>query len=671
MSSLLWAVVMLPAAIGAVLALVGHRLDKAAAPAAVVTAAAGLVLAVTAAVLHPSAGAPLVVAGGLDLAVDPLGALMLVTTASAVLLVVIFAAGDIHEHRARFFGLLLIFSAAAATTATATALPGLLLAWELMGACSFALIGYPWRQARTVGSGTTAFLVTRTGDLGLYLAVAAAVAGAPGLALADLPVAHEPWRSVAAAGVLAAAIGKSAQLPVSFWLSRAMDGPSPVSALLHSATMVALGTFLLLRTTDLLAATSWASATAAWVGVVTAVVLGAVALAQRDLKQLLAASTASQLGYVVLAAGIGSVSGGAVQLVAHAATKALLFLAAGAWLSLLGTRQLSALRGAGRRWPVIGVCAAVGLASLAGLPPLSLWAAKDGVLAAAREVSPALYLAGLLGAALAAAYAAKALAVLLGPEPQITTSPRTREEEDRTGPGDHGSATAHWTPHAGGVGGLQRVPLVVLAAAAAVLGALALPPVAQRLRGALDRAGAPPATPSVGELVLSGVVALVVVAVVIAAQLRRSSPTTSSVPSSSSSSSYSSAAAGPTAEWRQSGLRTRLQDWLQGWLGLEAAAHALVVRPVVGLATVLARWDDRGLDRGVSAVAAAATSTARGAARFDDRRVDGAVRSVAAAARAAGRLARRSQSGQLHRYYAAAAVVLLLAAVLLALAPSA
>jgi hypothetical protein len=143
------------------------------------------------------------------------------------------------------------------------------------------------------------------------------------------------------------------------------------------------------------------------------------------------------------------------------------------------------------------------------------------------------------------------------------------------------------------------------------------------------------------------------------------------VPSSSSSSSYSSAAAGPTAEWRQSGLRTRLQDWLQGWLGLEAAAHALVVRPVVGLATVLARWDDRGLDRGVSAVAAAATSTARGAARFDDRRVDGAVRSVAAAARAAGRLARRSQSGQLHRYYAAAAVVLLLAAVLLALAPSA
>src|SRR5699024_10832582 len=198
-------------------------------------------------------------------------------------------------------------------------------------------------------------------------------------------------------------------LPFSFWLSGAMQGPSPVSALLHSAAMVAMGGFLLLRVEPLLAATGWAGPVAAWLGMLTAVLMGIVALAQRELKQLLAASTVAQLGFVVLAAGVGAVSGGAAHLVAHASTKALLFLAAGAWLTAWGTEDLARLRGVGRRWRVVGVCASVGALALAGIAPLSLWATKDAVLAAALEASPWLYAAGLLASALSAAYAGKAL----------------------------------------------------------------------------------------------------------------------------------------------------------------------------------------------------------------------------------------------------------------------
>ena len=141
------------------------------------------------------------------------------------------------------------------------------------------------------------------------------------MALSDLPAATDPWRHVVAAGIMVAALGKAAQLPFSFWLSGAMQGPSPVSALLHSAAMVAMGGFLLLRVEPLLAATGWAGPVAAWLGMLTAVLMGIVALAQRELKQLLAASTVAQLGFVVLAAGVGAVSGGAAHLVAHASTR--------------------------------------------------------------------------------------------------------------------------------------------------------------------------------------------------------------------------------------------------------------------------------------------------------------------------------------------------------------
>ncbi|CAN5684770.1 hypothetical protein BH24ACT13_BH24ACT13_06960 [soil metagenome] len=631
----LWLLVAVPAVVGAVLCLAGRRVERVAVPVALATSGVELVLAVVVAIGQPTVSVPFVAGTPFGLAVDPLSALVVPTVAAVALLVLVFAAGDIDSSRARFFGLMLLFVAAVAVTATATTLPALLLAWEVMGATSYALIGFWWRDDSRVTAGATAFLTTRAADLGLYAAAAAALAGGAGLALADLPDAGPGWRHVLAAGVLVAALGKAAQLPFSFWLSRAMEGPSPVSALLHSAAMVAMGGYLLLRTAPLLEASGWAAPAAAWIGASTALLLGAVAVAQRDLKQLLAASTAAQLGFVVLAAGLTAVAGGAAHLVAHAATKALLFLAAGAWLSALGTKQLSALRGAARHWPLVGIAAVVGALSLAGVAPLSLWATKDEVLATAREQSLALYAVGLAAAALSAAYAGKVLLVVWRHAP-----PQVEDGWD-----DERRGTRH-------VGRWEQVPLVVLASGAALLGVLALPPVGDVVRRTLGEESAPTAGP-----VELGGSALLVIAVLAA-----------------------------VARWGVPQPR-----WAAGWLGLEAATHAIAVRPVLHLAESLARFDDRVLDRAVVGTAGVVAATAQRLAGVDDRRVDGAVTAVSRSGLAAGSaaaridvrgvdgvvealarqvrhlggMARRPQTGQLHEYYLQAAAVLAVGVVLL------
>ena len=483
-------------------------------------------------------------------------------------------------------------------------------------------------------------MTTRTADLGLYVAAGAALAGGAGLALADLPAASEGWRHVVAAGVLVAALGKAAQLPFSFWLSRAMEGPSPVSALLHSAAMVAMGGYLLLRTEPLLASTGWAAPAAAWVGALTALVLGAVAVAQQDLKQLLAASTSAQLGFVVMGAGLASVSGGAAHLVAHASTKALLFLAAGAWLTALGTKQLAGLRGVARRWRLVGWAATVGALSLAGVAPLALWATKDAVLAAALEESAvALRRRPRRGRALGGLRRQGpgdpvATAARAGNTPQVEA--HLDEEEQGTRHVGMLRADAAGRPRSRR-GGPRR------ARAAAVR---------RHGRPRSRRGAAPPDMGGDGRVGRDR--AGRAGARVVASRCR--------------------SRAGPLA-----------------WLGLGRATQALVVRPTLALAEALARFDDRVLDRGVAGSAAAALGLARRAATFDDRVLDGAVETTSraslwTAARAArdddrwfdgaveglaaqlrrlGRLARRPQTGQLHQYYIQAVAVLAIGVLLL------
>ena len=612
---LAWLLVAVPLVAGAVLGCTGRRGDRIAPAVGVSAAAVTLVLAILAAALRPAATAPLLAGIDAGLAVDGLSAILVVTVTAITLAVLLFAAGQ-PGTGARFVGLMLLFAGAMLVTVTATGLALLLMGWEVMGATSWALIGFWWREPRRVHAANVAFLTTRGADLGLYLAAGAALAGGIGsLALAELPAATDPWLGLLTTGIVLAAIGKSAQLPFSFWLARAMEGPSPVSALLHSATMVAAGAYLLLRVQPLLAAAGWAEPVVAWVGAATAVVLGLVAVAQTDLKQLLAASTSAQIGFMVLAAGAGGVAGGTVQLVAHAATKSALFLAAGAWLTALGTKALPALRGAARRYPLVGVTFTVAAASLAGLPPLSLWVTKDEVLAAALERGPGLYVAGLAAAVISAVYSAKAVWFVWRPEPS--------------------AAEAGWdTEHAGtrNVPAAGRPALVALAAGAAGLGVLGFPPVAGAMKELVGASGE--VSPATWELVLSAVLAL--------------------------------AAASATWWWgsRPVPVPAAARRTLGEWLGLEGAAHLLVVRPAMGLARALAAFDDRVLDRAVMAVPAAALWLARLSERRAELPVDGAVRAVASGARRLGVLARRPQTGQLHQYYAQAAVGLAVLALL-------
>ena len=632
----LWLLVLLPAAVGGGLAL--SRLERAAAAVSLATATVTAALSVFVALTGPRVSAPFMAGSDLAFGVDALSALVVPTVAVVTLLVLVFSAGEITESRARFHGLMLVFASAALATATAETLPALLFAWEVMGATSYALIGFWWRDDHRVSAGLTAFVTTRTADVGLYLAAGAAFAGGAGLVLADLPASTEGWRHVVAAGVLVAALGKAAQLPFSFWLSRAMEGPSPVSALLHSAAMVAMGGYLLLRAEPLLASTGWAATAAAWVGALTALLLGAVALAQRDLKQLLAASTSAQLGFVVMGAGLAAVSGGAAHLVAHASTKALLFLAAGAWLTALGTKRLPGLRGVARRWRLVGWTTTLGALSLAGVAPLALWATKDAVLAAALVESRWLYAVGLAAAALSAGYAAKILVVIWRPVPD---EERAKVEEHL---GEEHPGTRH-------IGALEQGPLIVLALGALLLGMLALPPLGDEVARAL---GEEPVHPSLLEMVASGAIALVVLALV---------------------------------WWRP----VPEPEWARGWLGLETATQTSVVRPTLALARAMARFDDRVLDRGVTRMGAgtvalarrmatfddrvldaAVEATSRGtvqaaerAARDDDRWFDGAVEGLAAQVRALGRVARRPQTGQLHQYYIQSIAVLAIGVLLL------
>ena len=609
---LAWLLPAVPLAVGAALAAAGMRANRAAPAVGVLAAAATLGLACAAAVLRPAASAPLFTGIEARIRVDGLSAVMVVTVAAVTLAVLVFAAGEFEpgENRGRFFGLMLLFAGAMLVTVTAATLPLLLMGWEAMGATSYALIGYWWREPRRVTAASTAFLTTRAADLGLYVAAGAAMAGGvASLTLAGLPHASQPWLAVITLGVVLAAFGKSAQLPFSFWLSRAMEGPSPVSALLHSATMVAAGAYLLLRMNPLLVASGWGAPVTAWAGAVTALALGLVAVAQADLKQLLAASTCAQVGFMILAAGAGGVRGGVMQMVAHAAVKSLLFLAAGAWLTALGTKQFPALRGAARQYRFVGVTFTVGAAVLAGLPPGSLWVTKDEVLAAALRDNPGLYAAGLAAAVVSAVYSAKAAWYVWQPVPADAAE---RYDTERRG-------TRRIAP-------VMRPPLAVLAVLAAVLGVLALPAVAGPLGRALGAAGEP--SPAGWELGVSAAVAV--------------------------------AASGVTWWWgaRLVPASGPARDWLAGWLYLEQAARILVVNPTLGLARGLAVFDDRVLDRAVQGIARGGLTLAREAARADDGGVDRLVAGVAGAARSLGRLARRPETGQLHAYYAQAAVVL-------------
>jgi NADH-quinone oxidoreductase subunit L len=405
MAALLWLAVAIPLAGAALVRFVPRGTGALAAVAALIAAAPPWILLVEAAGGERARSAFRWLAGdGLDvgLRLDALSAAMTATVATVGLVVVVYSAGYFagEPRRASAIAGLLGFLAAMQGLVLADGYLTLLIFWELVGAASARLIAFSRDDPSAPAASVRAFLTTRAADVGLYVAVLALFSATGSLAF----VGERPegaLGAVVAIGLIVAAMGKSAQAPLQTWLSAAMAGPTPVSALLHSATMVAAGVYLLVRSHELLA--GWPLEVVGWVGAVTAVAGAAIAIAQSDLKRVLAGSTTSQLGLMFVGAAAGGPAVAVFHLVTHAAGKAGLFLATGVFQHARGSTELHALRGAGRDDRPAFAAFTVNALSIAAVAPFAAFWSKDHI-AAAAEHPAAWFVLIVLAAAGSAAY---------------------------------------------------------------------------------------------------------------------------------------------------------------------------------------------------------------------------------------------------------------------------
>jgi NADH-quinone oxidoreductase subunit L len=370
---------------------------------------------------------------------DPLAAVMLVMVTFVGLLIFIYSVGYMHhdENFTRFFCFLSLFAGAMLGLLIANSLLLLFMCWEVVGLTSYLLIGFWYQRPAAAAAAKKAFITTRIGDLGLLLGMVWLYgqtgtllfydhgAGCMEHSALSLLATHTVGFGMAASTGIAllifcGAVGKSGQLPLHVWLPDAMEGPTPVSALIHAATMVAAGVYLVARVYPLVsvspsvspAASPFAPSAAlevvAWIGALTAVFAALVAVAQDDIKRILAYSTISQLGYMMIGIGVGGVAVGIFHLIAHAFFKALLFLGAGSVIhGCMGEQDIREMGGLRKWMPVTFATYAVGALALCGFPLFfsGFWS-KDAILHAAYgwNISRGPFYLGAIGALLTAFY---------------------------------------------------------------------------------------------------------------------------------------------------------------------------------------------------------------------------------------------------------------------------
>ena len=366
------------------------------------------------------------------LRLDELSMVMLLIVSNVGFLIHLFSTEFMSAERdySRYFAYLNLFVAAMLVLVLADDLVLLFLGWEGVGLCSYLLIGY-WHQDPKNGyAARKAFVVTRVGDVALLLGIFllfnelgtlsiqpmleyAAVAWAPGSSMA--------W--LACMLILGGALGKSAQLPLQVWLPDAMAGPSPVSALIHAATMVTAGVYLIARLHPLYLLSPQAQLFVAFIGAATLLIAGFSALAQRDIKGILAYSTISQIGYMFMALGVGAWSAAIFHLLTHAFFKALLFLTAGLVIAHMEEEHdIFRMGGLRRTMPLTYAAFLVGAASLAALPLITAgFYSKDLILTATLDLGlwgAGLFIAGLAGAFVTAIYSFRAVFVVFWGTPE-------------------------------------------------------------------------------------------------------------------------------------------------------------------------------------------------------------------------------------------------------------
>ena len=321
---------------------------------------------------------------------DRFAGIMAVIVATVSFMIHIYSTGYMAGDKlySRYFAYLNLFSMAMLGLVLANNYLQAFIFWELVGLTSYLLIGFWFEKPEAANAGMKAFITTRLGDVGLLIGILLifALTGTfhfgSVFGLLEYGALAPAMVTAIALLIFAGAVGKSAQLPLHVWLPDAMEGPTPVSALIHAATMVAAGVYLVARSFPVFEAAASASTVVAYVGATTALMAATIAVVQVDIKRVLAYSTISQLGYMMLALGCGSQTAGIFHLYTHAFFKALLFLGAGAVIHACHTNDMREMGGLGRRMKGTAATFIIAALALAGVPPLSGFFSKDEILVA-------------------------------------------------------------------------------------------------------------------------------------------------------------------------------------------------------------------------------------------------------------------------------------------------
>ena len=400
---------------------------------------------------------------------DQLSLLMLTIVAGISFLVQVYSLGYMAGDPgfARYYAFQSLFAWAMMTMTIAPTMLQFYVFWELVGLASYFLIGFYYEKFSASEAGKKAFVMTRLGDIAFFLGLLLVLLNFGNLNILDMNSVDITARMSPALITLSAILifggvaGKSAQFPLLTWLPDAMEGPTPVSALLHSATMVAAGVYMFARIFPFFSKSATAMTIFLAIGTITMLLASTMAMVTRDIKQVWAFSTISQLGFMVMGLAAGSYFAGIFHLTTHAGFKALLFLCSGVFIHEYGTNDFFEIgKHGGRGLKVPIVCITLAAAALSGLPPLSGFFSKEAIMGGLAELPNPIWLwAGLLGAFLTAYYSFRLIFAIL--------FPKKIEEVHHDEHGGHGHGEDH---HHAGLYWVMAWPLIILAAVTLVLG---------------------------------------------------------------------------------------------------------------------------------------------------------------------------------------------------------
>ncbi len=558
--------------------------------------------------------------------IDPLTAVMLIVVTIVSSLVHIYSLGYMHgdPRFSRFYAYLSLFTFSMLGLVIAGTYVLILVFWELVGLTSYLLIGFWFEKKIAADAGKKAFVTTKLADLGFLLGLVLLLFAAHTASIPELneliESGHAPLTLIGIAGILMfmGACGKSAQFPFHVWLPDAMEGPTPVSALIHAATMVAAGVYLTARLMGVIMVSPAMAMVVATIGAITAVMAASIGLVQNDIKRILAYSTVSQLGYMIMVLGLGGYTAGSFHLFTHAFFKALLFLGAGSVIHAVHTNNIQEMGGLHGKMKITSITFLIASLSIAGIFPLSGFWSKDEIFAVAYYGGHYFFLAAGIVAAFMTAFYMFRLYFLT-----FTGAPRDRHAYDH----------AHESPRN------MTIPLIILAVLSVCAGWWGIPWL-EHGYGSFVKFGhhAHHAEPNIALMLVSLAVAGSGIGFAYLVY-RKKVITAESI-----------------------GARFRpLYKLLYNKYYFDELYMAAIVNPTYKIAEILFRFDQVVIDGIVNGAARITLWWSWAKERFDTYVIDGAVNGAGYLSLAIGRALRKTQTGQIQTY----ALVVFIGAVIL------